>query len=155
LNIDRPKESLKDLQICTFQDCITADRIFESKHDWFAHEIRAHRQWWRCFFGCENTFQSSDGLREHFQVIHTNSIDVLRLDEIIKACERQPDMQQKADCVLCGAKMASLKVLRTHMGRHMEDLALFALPSNTEYDSDTDDDLIITEDEDKSNSQDE
>ncbi|KAF3050885.1 hypothetical protein E8E11_010759 [Didymella keratinophila] len=33
---------------CTYEDCTTADRLFDSRHAWFAHEIEAHYTDFQC-----------------------------------------------------------------------------------------------------------
>jgi hypothetical protein len=45
-------------------------------------------------------------------------------------------MDTEADCQLCQTKLSSLKQLRRHVGRHHEELALFALPSSSEENDD-------------------
>lgn len=116
--------------------------------------MHAHRQWWGCLFGCENAFQSSDDLRGHLQTVHTESINAPQLDEVIQACERQSDMSQAAHCVLCGVKLASLKALNNHLGSHLEELALFALPPTIEDTSEGSSRDFITEGERSSTSDD-
>jgi hypothetical protein len=51
-------------------------------------------------------------------------------------------MSAEADCELCGAKLPTLTQLRRHLGKHHEELSLFALPSHIkeEDDEEADDD---------------
>ncbi|KAF2740111.1 hypothetical protein EJ04DRAFT_482822, partial [Polyplosphaeria fusca] len=46
------------------------------------------------------------------------------------------DMEVNDDCVLCLQTLPSLVQLRRHMGKHHEELALFALPSHMKDDQD-------------------
>lgn len=43
-------------------------------------------------------------------------------------CEERARDGDKVDCALCGEVLFSLLDLRRHLGRHHEQLALFALP---------------------------
>jgi hypothetical protein len=43
-------------------------------------------------------------------------------------------MSAEADCELCGAKLPTLTQLRRHLGKHHEELSLFALPSHMKED---------------------
>jgi hypothetical protein len=47
-------------------------------------------------------------------------------------------MDTQADCPLCRLKMSSLTHLRRHLGKHHEELSLFALPSHMKDDADDD-----------------
>jgi hypothetical protein len=38
-------------------------------------------------------------------------------------------MSAEADCELCGVRLPTLTQLRRHLGKHQEELSLFALPS--------------------------
>ncbi|KAH7092281.1 hypothetical protein FB567DRAFT_435123, partial [Paraphoma chrysanthemicola] len=49
-------------------------------------------------------------------------------------------MDSPADCYLCHLRLPSLTQLRRHLGKHHEELALFALPSHVMKDDDEDQD---------------
>ena len=60
------------------------------------------------------------------------------LPALMRMCERKASMDTLADCSLCHQPFLSLTQLRRHMGMHLEQLALFAIPPNlgeTEDDS--------------------
>jgi hypothetical protein len=54
------KHVFSDLQpyMCTFDDCENVEEIFESRHRWFAHELRFHRRIWTCYGHCDQKFSS-------------------------------------------------------------------------------------------------
>lgn len=81
----------KDIKpyVCTFSECGTSDRLYDSRREWYFHEITEHR-------------------REDFV------------------------------CPLCKESLKSSKQYKRHVARHLEELALFALP-RTEMDDAEDD----------------
>ena len=50
------------------------------------------------------------------------------------------DTDLSPSCLLCGAQLSGFASLRVHMGRHQEQLALFALPLASRVVDDEDDD---------------
>ena len=55
-------------------------------------------------------------------------------------CERPADPDERASCPLCGEE-ATLRALRTHVASHLEDVALFVLPVETDdHDADANSD---------------
>jgi hypothetical protein len=61
------------------------------------------------------------------------------MDEVMPLFERQISMDSPADCPLCSEHMPSLRYLLRHLGKHLEELSLFALPSELRDDDDDDD----------------
>jgi tetratricopeptide (TPR) repeat protein len=124
------KHVYRDLHpyVCTWDDCITPDITYESRHDWFSHEVHAHRTFWECIDGCNISFHSHSDFRRHLQLAHTDWSSEDRLDDMMRSCERTSNMDAEAECVLCQQKYPSLTQLRRHLGKHHEELALFALP---------------------------
>jgi hypothetical protein len=122
--------------VCTFENCTTPDRTFESRHEWFNHELHAHRAWWDCVDGCNEKFQSSNDLTEHIRRAHIELTIDGRQDVVVETRRRQVQTGSSAECVFCNAALNSLTLLRRHVGKHQEELALFSLPS---YDADDND----------------
>ncbi|KAF2867799.1 hypothetical protein BDV95DRAFT_502175, partial [Massariosphaeria phaeospora] len=136
------KHVYRDLQpyVCSFEECEIPDCAYDSRHDWFDHELKAHRKWWECVDGCNIAFQSHADIRQHLQNDHPDFNNDHRLDEMIRTCERLPAMGETAECALCQQRLPSLTQLRRHLGKHHEELALFALPSYMKDDHDESDD---------------
>ncbi|KAH9207935.1 hypothetical protein DL95DRAFT_527644 [Leptodontidium sp. 2 PMI_412] len=120
--------------VCTFADCDSD--LFSSQHDWFLHEIQKHRREWACQSCQRPPFQSSSALRNHLLSKHTKIAPKEELPDIVAQCEEPINRPTATDCPLCDdweksfakSQYGGLSKLRKHLGRHMEQLALFALP---------------------------
>ena len=55
-------------------------------------------------------------------------------------------MHSDAQCVLCGVRVPSIMQLRRHLGKHQQELALFAIPSHARGQPDDNDESIKDED---------
>jgi len=97
------KHVYRDLHpyVCTWEDCKTPDFTYESRHDWFSHEMHAHRKFWECIDGCNMPFHSQSDFRQHLQLAHPDWSSEDRLDDMMRSCERTTDMDAEAECVLC------------------------------------------------------
>lgn len=89
--------------------------------------------------GCNQFFQSQHDFRTHLWRDHSDMISGKRLDNLVQSCERCVAMETETECVLCQQKVSSLTQLRRHLGKHHEELSLFALPSHTKDDNDESD----------------
>ena len=47
--------------VCTFDSCTEPNRLFETRHDWFDHEVRYHRREWYCV-ECDFAFPTGSRL---------------------------------------------------------------------------------------------
>ncbi|KAH7370573.1 hypothetical protein BKA65DRAFT_366218, partial [Rhexocercosporidium sp. MPI-PUGE-AT-0058] len=123
--------------VCTFESC--GLNMFESQNQWFEHEMRFHRKQWTCQYCKETTAQSRPELEKHMTLIHADRIQESHLDGLLDAC--RVSRVDATECPLCteyGNKFqrinqskkcdVSLKQFQEHLGRHMEQLALSALP---------------------------
>ncbi|KAF1951152.1 hypothetical protein CC80DRAFT_425360, partial [Byssothecium circinans] len=126
--------------ICTFEDCEIPDCSYEARHEWFQHELQAHRRQWECFEGCPGSFPTREGFSEHLQVSHPQLANSKSLDAIMQACERAQRMDTEVECVLCQQQLPSLTKLRRHLGKHHQELALFALSNFVREDEEDNDD---------------
>lgn len=136
--------------VCTFEDC--ALKQFESRHKWFDHEMQSHRKEWHCQV-CQYSCHSVDDMEIHMRANHYGSFLEPQLPALLELCERQVDKIPANACPLCDtwatllrARMSMIeedlsqnlfvtpKQFRSHLGRHMEQLALFALPKFNEHD---------------------
>lgn len=134
--------------VCTFRECNL--KMFHSRHEWFAHELQAHRREWICEYCTHESFATANSFRNHLRLTHTVNIKGSQLEAIVLQCEEPIDKIPAAACKLCNQweneiqrcsavsgkpirdektnKSGSLSMFRKHLGRHMEQLALFALP---------------------------
>ena len=105
-----------------------ADHLFESRHEWFSHEMNSHRNWWKCIDGCDQEFNNENLFQEHFLSLHADLASNRRTEQLIASCARQRSSTSAAECILCNAQLDSFTQLRHHLGKHQEELALFAIP---------------------------
>ncbi|KAF2262756.1 hypothetical protein CC78DRAFT_498061, partial [Lojkania enalia] len=140
------KHAFSDLRpyVCTFEKCDV--KIFSDRHEWFHHEFRCHRAQWLCNFCQSHNFKSMELFKRHLQSQHAQGMTNDQLDALLDA-GRQPIKHLAAsDCPICGhewekkLRLANPEIseeemvivtpaqYRRHVGSHMEQLALFALP---------------------------
>jgi len=111
----------RDLQpyICTFDSCTKPNHLFETRHDWYDHEVQHHRREWYCA-ECTVTFSTSSGFTRHLKGIHPVFLcgeqDVTAL---VSGCERaMSGPQQFPLCV--GQSEHAAQQLRSRLGQHMQ-----------------------------------
>ena len=126
------KHVFRDLQpyTCTFEDCPLGGETFESRHLWFNHELKLHRRSWICRGHCNESFQSYEDFQEHVQEFYPQDIAPSQLSTFIDMCAVPFEATVKSDCPLCECVVTGSRRLEKHLGRHMEEIALFALPQS-------------------------
>jgi len=125
--------------------------IFRSRNEWFTHELQSHRRQWLCVL-CATPFVSKAPFLFHLASAHRMSESDPQLHALVLQSEEPVDSISATACPLCdkwednivdpkrNSKRAflnegqnvkphgTLKQFRRHLGRHVEQLALFALP---------------------------
>lgn len=129
------KHVLTDLQpyACTFPDCGLHERIFESRDEWFNHELQIHRLEWFCNTESHEAFGEIPDFIAHMRDMHQISLD-LSQSHMLRHAFQRPSRSLCGICTLCGRYAQKLK---THLSHHLEQLSLFAIPQ-TDYMSDLD-----------------
>ena len=117
--------------MCTFEHCNTPNELYESRRMWFQHEMLAHRRVWICSFGCSSMFESDHQLTTHMRETHSRETRDMDMTMLIELCSRPVDQYCAAACPLCTKSVSSLFGLRKHIAYHLQELALFGLPSDT------------------------
>nr|OQO26600.1 hypothetical protein B0A51_08281 [Rachicladosporium sp. CCFEE 5018] len=134
--------------LCTFEDCTAG--LFEDRDAWWQHEMNAHRRQWSCQSCQGKIFDTAAGLQKHLRVAHDAAALPDDLLVQIAAASSTPVLEVAvSDCPLCedldsiirqeAAKMqmsipdhhqvkVPLKRFQQHLGYHLEQLALFAVP---------------------------
>ncbi|OJD33127.1 zinc finger transcription factor ace1 [Diplodia corticola] len=125
------KHVFKDLHpySCTRPSCTSSKSLFEMRHEWFQHELQAHLRFWQCTENCEERFSSQANFESHVRQKHPEFNTTDELNHLVILCERYPSMDSWTHCHLCGQQRIQLRDLEKHVGKHQEQLALFALPS--------------------------
>ena len=95
-----------------------------------------HQRSWICWNGCEPRFKSAQLLSDHILHRHSGEFIESQLPVLLDMCERAADLDEEESCSLCGQQM-NLKVRRLHVASHLEDIALFVLPRESDQ-SETD-----------------
>ena len=106
--------------------------MFEGRAEWFRHEKQVHRREWCCNAAGHGAFQDKEGFRKHIEEHHQELTSSTQLSSILDLFERAME-STLASCPLCfveGSSNLSAKRLEKHLAKHMEALALFALPRN-------------------------
>lgn len=132
------KHVIADLQpyVCTYPECSLNDYVFENQDEWFQHEAQSHRCEWFCNVDTHEPFDDAFNFFEHMKVSHENVLPRDQLSALQHMFQR-PTHPHVGICPLCTKPS---KKLKTHLARHLKQLALFAIPQ-TDYivESDTED----------------
>jgi hypothetical protein len=152
---------------CTFEHCDAG--LFESRVAWKNHEIAEHRRDWRCP-SCPLDFGTRISAARHMSVEHPATEDGL-VYALITAASPQHASAKVSDCPFCHDYHARpdpihpgpvtiqqehswydlsvpIEIYQRHLGRHMEQLALFAVPPVADDDEDDEDDNDDDDDDD-------
>lgn len=128
--------------MCTFEECDL--KLFADRHAWFNHELECHRLEWCCRFCSHPSFGSETKLSAHMRHQHAQFSFPSQLPALIKASKQSVDRIPATACPLCHwdatlrdlnkhttldeTLVVTLEQFCQHLGAHMEQLALFALP---------------------------
>ena len=125
--------------ICTFPDCRDELAQFTSRAAWADHEFTEHRhdQTWNCL-ECSKKFASALDWEQHLQGMHNRVFIGPQLPVARNiAYHTQTRPIETEECPLCRVVLGKpRRAFVKHVGRHMEEIALMALPRNAEEDSD-------------------
>ncbi|KAF8544190.1 hypothetical protein BDD12DRAFT_648095, partial [Trichophaea hybrida] len=120
--------------VCTFEDCTISDHLFKTRHQWFNHEMDEHRREWFCnASGCQKVFEFRDQFENHVTRCHSEMFAQNRINGVIDQCERPINSEQS--CPLCSLGV-SISRLRSHLGHHLQQVALFVLRGSSDGDID-------------------
>jgi tetratricopeptide (TPR) repeat protein len=139
------KHVFRDLKpyICTFEDCDI--KLFSDRREWFEHELSYHRAQWCCDFCGKDDIRSLKVFKDHIRSRHMQGLKNDQLDALSEASRRSIDRIPASDCPFCQEWEAKLRLanpnipadeivvvtpiqFRQHVGAHMQQLALFAIP---------------------------
>ncbi|RDL42221.1 uncharacterized protein BP5553_02200 [Venustampulla echinocandica] len=139
------KHVLSDLKpyVCTFEACEL--KMFADPHTWFLHELQDHRKEWKCYFCSHSSFTSSGDYKSHLKHRHSSSFFEDQIPVLLGMSQRPAITASPADCPFCDDWETRLRKInlhipasetlvvtsnqfKHHVGAHMEQLALFAIP---------------------------
>ncbi|KAK4040937.1 hypothetical protein C8A01DRAFT_34994 [Parachaetomium inaequale] len=118
-----------DLQpyVCLERNCLTPEREYLRRHEWIAHVRQNHWKTYKCI-SCESPFSSSTDCKRHLETSHPAERSTAELDALVKLSEQLLNIRQGVSCPLCNETLRSVQQYQRHVGRHQEQLSLFALP---------------------------
>ena len=129
-----------DLQpyICTFANCKAELVQFPNRAAWAEHEFSQHRitRSWSCP-ECPQAFDNVSEWQSHIQKKHNLFFSDRNLNNAKDvAYKTEATRIEDDECPLCRIVIGKpRRAFVKHVGRHMEEIALMALPRNVEDDS--------------------
>lgn len=140
--------------VCTFEACDL--KLFADRRTWFEHELQFHWVEWCCQFCSHAPFESREKLEAHMQSCHGECFTVEQLPALAEISQQTLNKIPAEACPFCelwepvlkesnlnssnGVRFVTPVRYRHHVGAHMEQLALFAIP-RSEYDPTGNDDV--------------
>ena len=125
--------------ICTFPDCKEELAQFTNRAAWADHEFTEHRYGgiWRCP-ECSEKLASASDWEQHLQKMHQGVFTGPRLPVARDtAYQAHPRPAETEECPLCRVVLGKpRRGFVKHIARHLEEIALMALPCSTGEDSD-------------------
>ncbi|KAK1750890.1 hypothetical protein QBC47DRAFT_330971 [Echria macrotheca] len=114
---------------CLFEDCVLSNSEFDRRSSWRAHMLQHHLRAWYCPYKCKGArFSSPAELRSHLRAQHLPHEPEAQLNTIAAVGEGYLPEDEARKCPICTVELAGLRLYTKHLGRHLEQLALFALP---------------------------
>lgn len=121
--------------ICLQDTCHLIDNSFSRRKDWVTHMVHEHWRAWICPFGCARCLPTSSHLSNHMSQDHGSAIPISELKLQTKA---NMELAQ-GSCPLClEYQITSSRQYGSHVGNHLEQLALFVLPGADQADEESD-----------------
>ncbi|KAF2729893.1 hypothetical protein EJ04DRAFT_388829, partial [Polyplosphaeria fusca] len=114
--------------VCTYQDCKLGGELYDTRQDWLQHENSQHRQVFRCPDHTDQTFESAQDYHSHIQDGHMKTKNDIPQRLIVSASESTFHLPDRC-CPICDITLETQSAMQSHVARHLERIALFAVPS--------------------------
>lgn len=125
--------------ICTWPECRETLSVFPTRKIWGNHEFSQHRieLIWKCRF-CSTEEVSQAHFKTHLSDVHGRNFSAAQLQAVENDPPiKRPLLLKDMQCPLCsGNAGSSQRAFETHVGRHMEQIALFSIPREEFYGAD-------------------
>lgn len=142
--------------VCTFDQCTSPDLAFEKSSEWYSHEVQFHRKDWNCNVLGHETYQNEEQFKAHLRQTHPSWFVESQLPSLLKLFGR-PSQAPLSECPFCADHYQEFEdvelrlprltdedepvirldrvfveagKLKRHIARHLERLALFAVPNS-------------------------
>ncbi|CVL00349.1 uncharacterized protein FPRN_08532 [Fusarium proliferatum] len=113
---------------CLFSRCAESNTDFDRRHRWQLHVSQHHWRTWSCPFKCGSILPSAVELGDHIRHQHLPNASNEHLSTVVARGEVSVSSDVTQECPLCRRAISGLKSYIKHVGRHLEQLALHALP---------------------------
>ncbi|CEL05107.1 hypothetical protein ASPCAL06227 [Aspergillus calidoustus] len=111
--------------ICTFDNCVQANQLYDSYTEWSEHERQFHRREWVCNL-CSRVYKSQLSFSAHIQSSHAGVFSKDQLQVVIRGSERPITTPQQ--CPLCTKRPIDNPVrFQKHLARHLQQFSLFII----------------------------
>lgn len=119
--------------------CPAKNETFGTRRSWINHEFDNHRfiTEWICIKECGRIFDKKESFVAHIQSDHlsgtTGALAATELETTVSRCEqrRVPPKSSTIVCPFCREDVEETRMaLHIHLGIHMEEISLTALPQN-------------------------
>lgn len=110
--------------ICTFGDCFEPRRLYNTRRDWFQHELNFHRSQyeWSCS-SCQTCYDTADAFEDHLGSAHSRLLGP-QVQLLLQHCRRyKVDGTYNQQCAVCDFSCATIDDLEVHLGAHQEAYA--------------------------------
>jgi hypothetical protein len=128
--------------MCTFDDCIRAEKTYGLRDDWFRHELESHRiiKVWVCQ-SCVLEFSLVEDFETHLQEKHNNICGPSQMAMMVSLCTKHSERHLKQQiCPLCPLKF-DIEKLKHHIAEHLEQLALTSVNGDESSEEDDSDEI--------------
>lgn len=128
--------------MCTFDNCLRAEKTFGVRDDWFRHELETHRIFkvWVCN-SCVKEFSSAQDFEQHLQLKHNNISGPSQVAMMVRLCVKHSQIRAKEEvCPLCAQKLG-VQAIRDHIASHLEQFALTSINGDESSEEDDSDDI--------------
>lgn len=148
------RHAYRDLKayVCTLGKGECGLEMFTSPEAWFDHELRKHRQQWTCAICGGGPFRAAENFQSHVSARH-GELEEAQVAILRSVSQSSPSVIPALDCPFCDEWEQKLRELlpdsaasgrrgdapetvvtvgprqfRRHVGAHLQQLALFAVP---------------------------
>lgn len=137
-DIELRRHVFADLQpyVCAFEGCSAP--LFNTRREWFRHEMELHRREWHCP-KCDAITNCQAELRAHLESSHAREMGKTRIEPMLNLTDRPIQHFGHDSCLLCdnwnpdpNETGSNALNFCKHVARHYQQLALSAIPVHIE-----------------------
>jgi hypothetical protein len=129
--------------LCTFEDCLRAEKTYGARDDWFRHELDSHRimKVWVCH-ACREEFVTPEKFEVHLQEKHGNVGGPSQVAMMISLCMKHSERHLGVQtCPLCATTLKP-EAIKDHISDHLEQLALTSVDGDESSEEDDTDEIV-------------